>query len=213
MRNLLIVCLLALLTACGSGGERPPDPTQAEVWAQVDATALDLMERAGPAHVLLVGDSLTFHSPLTHLCGVPVIRAGYPAGTWQDVAARPIWSHMRSWVVVVQLGTNNVAHQVPVSSEAMMEFMNRVQGRHVLVETIPPMFMPELWTPDRDLRVAAMQADVLALGYPFIDSRVPMNNPALYSDGEHWNGSGYAVQHALLESNVCSLIEQERASS
>lgn len=208
MKQLLLAVGLLSLVACASDDSH--DPTQADVWAQVDAKALDLMGRAGPAHVLLVGDSLTFHSPLTSLCGVPVILAGYPAATWQDVAARPIWKDLQSWVVVVQLGTNNVAHQVPIDTEAMKEFLDRLNGRHVLVETIPFMFMPELWTPDREARVSQMQEEVTTLGYPFLDSRLVMNNAALYSDGEHWNGSGYAVQQQLLEAVVCPLVDQER---
>ena len=195
--------LVLFLVGCASESG-PPAP---EYGADVDARVLAHVRAYGPQHILLVGDSLTDQSPLTSLCGLPVVRAGYSGGKWQAVAERPSWAQIHSAIVVIQLGTNNALKGPGLSVEAMEPFL-AVLASHsdrLLVVTIPPFFNIAYLTPDAVQRTAEIQSAQLATPYQHLDMRDEMGRPELYLDGIHWNAAGYQAANALLQQALCPM--------
>lgn len=176
-----------------SDAERHPE-WAAEVDPRVEAQARE----CGPRHILLIGDSLTEQNPLTQLCGLPVINAGYSGGRWDTVTARPIWSRMQSSVAVILLGTNDVMVGRAITHDGVLALVKQISADRVFLETPPslfdehgsPIFAQAIWDAERVL---------VGVGLPTFSTRWGMNHPKYFHDGVHFNAEGYAVHNALLE--------------
>jgi hypothetical protein len=193
MGQLALALLLVALSGCGGS-----EDAKVVAWGDdVDAAVLAQYRAVGPHHVLLVGDSLTAYNPITELCGLPVIKAGYPGGKWAHVAARPIWHLIESDIIIVMLGTNNALKGPAVSHHDMITFLTRLQGPALWIETTPPYFNLAYLPPTAIL--PGLQETELSLGYPVIDNRERLNSITLFTDGIHLNEVGYKKQNELLE--------------
>lgn len=197
----MTLALTLLLAGCGSEGTEQP------YGQDTDAFVLNAVKVHGPNHVLLIGDSLTAYNPLTELCGLPVIRAGYIGAKWHTVAERPIWAQIHSRFVIVQLGTNNALKGPSLTKEDMEPFLERIQANHLIVVVIPPFFDPAYLNPVSEERTQEIQGNQARLTYQILDERPVMQNPDLFADGIHWNAAGYQVHNANLAEAVCA--EQE----
>ena len=203
----LITTLAVLLAACAGNDGTPPAPPStvdpdAAIWPTVDTRVLADYATYGSHAVLLVGDSITARNPIQTLCGLPVINAGYSGGTWQSVADRPIWSQVKTKLIVVMLGTNNVIGHLALTQADVTAMLSQLQTWQLILETMPPEYdRPETqssWTADNDL--------ILAQPEQVIDSRTAMADPTFYIDGIHPNAAGYVVYNQLLEQGVCPWV-------
>ena len=193
MGKLALALLLLVLSGCGGSEDE-----KVVAWGDdVDAAVLAQYHRYGQHHVLLVGDSITAYNPITELCGLPVIKAGYPGGKWQDVASRHIWQHIESDLIIVMLGTNNALRGPAVGEPEMLAFLTRLQGPELWVETSPPYFSVAFLP--SSVILPSLQVHQTRLGYPVLDNRERLNSITLFTDGIHLNEVGYKKQNELLE--------------
>lgn len=189
----IVALLVLVMSGCGSSEEG-----KVAAWGDdVDAAVLSRYHAVGPHHVLLVGDSLTAYNPILELCGLPVIKAGYPGGKWEHVAARPIWHLIESDLIIVMLGTNNALKGPAVSHDTMIAFLTRLRGPMLWVELTPTYY--NLAYLPVDAILPGLQAAELGLGYPVLDNRDRLNSPTFFVDGIHLNEAGYQKQNELLE--------------
>lgn len=195
---------LLALSGCGQEVETPPAPiNHASSWPVVDQAVLSASEIHAGKAILLVGDSITLGNPITTLCGLPVIRAGYGGATWQEIAERPVWDHVSGKVAVVMAGTNNAYRNIPVTQSEMQGFLEKVHAIQIIVETPPPTFSGAV----NKIMLEEIQTTVMGLPEQRIDNQ-DLNNPAFFvADGIHLNEAGYQVQNALLEVAVCGWIQ------
>ena len=191
-KHLVLAACLCFLAGCGIS-----DEAKVPAWGDdVDDAVLARYHAVGPHHVLLVGDSLTAYNPITELCGLPVIKAGYSGGKWEHVSARPIWHLLESDLIIVMLGTNNALKGPAVSHHDMIAFLTRLRGPMLWVELTPTYY--NLAYLPVDAVLPGLQATELGLGYPVLDNRDRLNSPILFVDGIHLNEAGYQKQNELL---------------
>lgn len=208
--GLMVWGLLTLALGCAGGGGDEAGPAtvsgQEREWQQIDEQVRDRAHSVGPKHILLVGDSLTWFNPLTELCGLPVVNAGYPGGKWDSILTRRVFTEFDSEIAIVMLGTNNGSRGPAVGEDQMVGWLNNIRTARLIVETPPYNFLPEEMTPEHLQILLDIQARVMALTGETIDSRPVMGDPTLYRDGVHWNERGYVVQNGLLQSAACKEV-------
>lgn len=171
--------------------------------------------------IVCLGDSLTAGSGagrapgypeiLATELGVPVVNAGVPGDTVEMALARlDDVLDRQPWLVIVELGGNDVLRQVPAprTEEAARELLTRLVEARVAVLVI------EVHGPIGGDRWRRIESVARELDIPVLEEVLPelLTDPRYKSDQVHLNSEGYRRLALAVAERVAPWLAMRRAA-
>lgn len=157
------------------------------------------------------GPGTTYPERLAEKIGRPVINAGVPGDTTADALARiePVLAQ-DPWLVIVELGGNDLLHQVPIErTEANLQ---AIVERLLAARTLPVLI--EIHGPFGGGRYADL-FERLGDKYhvPVLEDALPeiLSDRTLKSDEIHPNGAGYAKLAEAVSEELTPILKRRGA--
>jgi lysophospholipase L1-like esterase len=154
------------------------------------------------------GPGTTYPERLAERIGRPVINAGVPGDTTDDALARiePMLAQ-DPWLVIVELGGNDLLHQVPIErTEANLQ---AIVERLLAARTVPVLI--EIHGPFGGGRYADLFERIgKKYHVPVLEDALPdiLSDPTLKSDEIHPNAAGYAKLAEAVSDELAPILKR-----